>query len=98
MNYRFLAAGKKFNREKKRFDYFGVDHKLFVNEKLPVTTRRLLYDTKRFAQENGFKFCWVCNGLVNIKKSETSYPLVVRDQTVLDRLMTDSLSAIEDEL
>lgn len=46
--------------------------KIYFNEYLSINRRRLLYKTKLFAKENAFKFVWVRDGAILMKKNEGS--------------------------
>lgn len=54
--------------------FFDNDQKvkLFVNEYLSPSRQRILYEAKLFAKTNGFKFIWVKNGDILMKKNENS--------------------------
>lgn len=89
----FYKAGKRFNRDKKRFSFDCRLHKIFVNEHLTETQKKLLYNTKNFAISNKFQHVWFCNGLVHLKRSDTSRLIVVKSQSDLD-----SLRQLEDDV
>jgi Baculovirus FP protein len=90
----FLHAGKRFNREKKRITRHNRSHKIFVNEKLTIEQKRLLYNTKSFAREFEYNFAWFCNGKVHLKKSELSLLIIVSTQQRLEELRQDELERV----
>lgn len=82
----FLKAGKRFNREKRKLELNNQKHKIFVNEQLTSDQKKLLYNSKRFARENNYKFAWFCNGQTHLKKTDDAQPIIVRTQTQLENL------------
>ncbi|XP_050679265.1 uncharacterized protein LOC126975419 [Leptidea sinapis] len=48
----------------------GPEMKLFVNERLTSTSRRLFRDARAWIKENGFKYCWTQRGNIYIRKHE----------------------------
>lgn len=44
--------------------------KVYVNERLTATNRRLFRDARIYASELGYKYCWVRNGSIYIRKRE----------------------------
>lgn len=83
---KFLHAGKKFNRDKKRISVGIESYKIFVNEQLTSVQKRLLYNTKTFARERNYNFAWFCNGLVHLKRRNDSELKIIRTQDDLDVL------------
>lgn len=83
---RFLEAGKKFNRERRKLSYNNNQCKIFVNEQLSQQKKKLLYETKLFARSNHFKFSWICNNLVHLKKNQDSHPIIIKSFQQLEEL------------
>jgi hypothetical protein len=81
----FLRAGKKFNREGKKFALNNQSIKIFVNERLSPEQKRLHYKAVITSKSRGFKFCWWCNGDLYIKQSEFHTPILIKDERCLDR-------------
>lgn len=48
----------------------GPEKKIFVNERLTAENRRLFRASRLWAAENGFKYCWIRNGAIYIRKHE----------------------------
>ena len=59
------------------------DNPVFVNEHLTVRNKTLLQETKSFAKMNNFKFVWVNDNRILMRKTENSKILRIRDQTDL---------------
>jgi regulator of replication initiation timing len=84
---KFLANGKKFNREKKKFNFNNSNYIIHVNEQLTSSIKKLLYDTKTLGRINNFKFAWINNGRVLLKKTENSTPIHITSHTSLLKLL-----------
>lgn len=79
----------RFERRAQRDSWFGKRNavkaeKIFINEHLPPATKHLLWQAKQVAKTKSFKFTWVKNGNVLMKKSEGLK--TVRIQSELDLL------------
>lgn len=59
----------RLNRNRVYFDN-EKKHKLYINEFLSSSRRRLFVNAKLFCKENKFDFCWVKNGNIFIRKRE----------------------------
>lgn len=46
--------------------------RFFINEILPPPIKKILYESKIYAKDKGFKFVWVSNGKVLLRKQEGS--------------------------
>lgn len=73
----------------------GPERKLFVNERLTAEARRLFRSTREWAKQNAYKYCWVKNGQVYIRKRDTregSPPIHIRSCEDLQRLHKEPAS------
>ncbi|KAJ2954682.1 hypothetical protein O0L34_g2977 [Tuta absoluta] len=66
--------------------------KLFINERLTKKNRLLFRDTRIRAQQYGFRFCWVRNGAILIRKTEStqnskSPAILIQSSADLDKHM-----------
>ena len=50
---------------------------VYVNENLTKSSRILLGHARRFCRENDWKYAWVKNGIIRIKKSDDSPAIVL---------------------
>lgn len=48
----------------------GPIRTVYVNERLTAEHRRLFREAKRCAGEHGYKFCWISNGCIYVKRKE----------------------------
>lgn len=92
----FLSAVKSFNKDKDR------DHKLnttllktnteqkpvYVSEYLTYKQRRIFYQARLFATDNGFAFCWTSRGVTYLKKKEGAPFIRVNNETDLPKIKT----------
>ena len=62
-------------------DTVDVTH-IGVYDHLTPRLQELLYESNRYKRDNNFKFCWAKNGVVYLRKSETS--AVVRLKSITD--------------
>jgi hypothetical protein len=88
---KFLTAGKKFNREQKRYKNKS---RIFINEKLSHDEKQLLYRTKIVAQKCGYKFAWHTRGRIHLKKNEFSIPIIINNDTDLNKIQSESIALL----
>lgn len=89
-----LAAVKIYNKanpnDKLNSSHVGIGGEakkyIFVSEHLPYAMKQVHAATRIFAKENGFKFVWVRNGRVYIRKNEHSQGHIISDTSFLNRL------------
>lgn len=92
----FLLAGKKFNKEKRKFTYNNQLHRIHVNEVLTDQQKKLFRDTKAFASTNNFKFVWVAiGGKILLKKDELSIPHIITSSQSLSSIINHENSLPE---
>ncbi|CAH2073530.1 unnamed protein product, partial [Iphiclides podalirius] len=68
----------------------GIERKLFVNERLTSDSRRLFRTSRLWAKDHGFKYCWIRNGNIFVRKGEGrngSPPIQVRSPEDLQNLL-----------
>ncbi|CAG9112513.1 unnamed protein product [Plutella xylostella] len=97
----YLTAATKFNKEhptdKLNTSHLGIANEkntaVYVVEHLTPEIKSLHAATRQKAREIGYKFSWVRNGRVFIRKNESSEYIYVRDADVLKTLGRDELIA-----
>ncbi|KAL1447925.1 hypothetical protein WDU94_005444 [Cyamophila willieti] len=62
--------------------------KIYVNEHLTKSNQDLLYKAKKLKEVNGYKFVWVKDCKIMIRKNETSRIYVIRNTRDLETYMT----------
>lgn len=70
-----IAMFKKFNRGGSRFTtehlhIAGPAKPVFISENLSNKMKRLFFLAREFAKENQYRFCWVTNGNIFLRKKE----------------------------
>lgn len=84
---KWLGEYKKYIKENKTLLTTHVNKNLkkapiYFNHHLSPYYKNLLYESKKFVKENNFKYCWVANGKVYIRRQEGER--AVRIATMLD--------------
>lgn len=59
---------------------------IYINEMLCSANKKLLFDTKIFAKNNNFKYVWVRDGMIFIRKSDNQKYFVIKDFTDLNKI------------
>ncbi|CAH0727945.1 unnamed protein product, partial [Brenthis ino] len=64
----------------------GARSPVFISENLSPQMKRLHYITKDFAKSNGFKYCWVTNGKIFLRKQEGTGLILINNEQDLKNL------------
>lgn len=64
----------------------GPDRKIYFNEHLTKLNRVLFRDARATAKEHGFRFCWVNNGRVHVRRAEGRPAINISSPADLDKL------------
>lgn len=70
----------------------GPQRRVYVNERLTNEARQLFRFTRTWIRDNGYKYCWVRNGTIYIRKRdgrEGSPPIQVRSTECLQKLTSN---------
>ncbi|KAF9422338.1 hypothetical protein HW555_001928 [Spodoptera exigua] len=86
-----ISAVRTFNKSREKQDKLntgllgisGTKHPVYVTEQLPGNTKKLYYLSREFAKSNNFKFCWVSNGNIFLRKHEGDKQLLIRSENCL---------------
>lgn len=71
------AARVRRNISPKDMDIGASTQKLYINERLTSDNRRLFREARIRARHLGYKFCWIHNGIIHVRKDEgRGYPAV----------------------
>lgn len=89
----FLSAARKFNKERSLHDKLntqsigieGDKKPVYVDEHLPSTVKKLLYETRQFAKVNNYS-SWYSNGRILLRKDPAEKPLVIKSEKCLSNL------------
>lgn len=65
---------------------------IFINESLCSTTKKILFETKAFAKANNYKFVWVRDGTVFLRKSENERYFKIKSLNDLNQFISSTIS------
>jgi len=83
----FLSASKRYrNLNSSELGFVGNVCGVYVNEHLTLENKKLFKSAREFSRENNFKYCWVRDCRIYVKRSDESRAIVVQDESVLSRL------------
>ena len=63
---------------------------LKLYDHLTPQTQKLYFEAKKYKQANNFAYCWVKNGIVQLRKTPSSTIIRMRSMEDLNALMTDN--------
>ena len=86
----YLSAARNFNKSRKLEEKLntqvvgicGDKKPIYVDEYLPGSMKKLFLQSRDFAKKNGFRFCWISNGKILLRKgpeSKESYVIKTDD-------------------
>ena len=86
-----LSAVRTYNKGRGRDDKLntavigmpGERRPVYISEHLPASTKKLFYQAREFAKNNTFKFCWISNGNVFLRKLEGEKQILVSSEKCL---------------
>lgn len=64
----------------------GEPKQIFINEQLTHSNKLLLKQCKEIAKKNKYQFAWAKNGIIRVRKNETSPAITIRDEEDLKKL------------
>jgi hypothetical protein len=59
---------------------------IYINENLPKETRSLLYKTRQLKKKYDFKFIWTKDGIIKLRKHETSKIHTITNEEQLNEI------------
>lgn len=90
---KFLKSTKKYNSYHKpsqlsstHLGLTGTQTPLFISEHLTSKAKRLLFLARNFAQTENYRFCWVSNGRIFLRKKEGERHILVKNESTLQQL------------
>ncbi|XP_048479053.1 uncharacterized protein LOC125488969 [Plutella xylostella] len=69
-------------------DLKGPQNTIYFNERLTKTNRKLFRDARMRAKEFGYRYCWVKNGQIFIRKEGQKYAKIIRNERDLNELQS----------
>lgn len=61
------------------------NNNIYINENLTPENRQLFYNARKNSKETGYRFCWVKNGKIFIRKDENSVTIHIKDMSELQK-------------
>lgn len=86
-NEMLQAARVRRNLSTEDIDISGPASRLYFNERLTKENRKLFHDARTRAKLHNFKYCWVKNGLIFIRKEDQKAPKLIRGFADIERLI-----------
>uniref|UniRef100_A0A2A4IZ17 PHD-type domain-containing protein n=1 Tax=Heliothis virescens TaxID=7102 RepID=A0A2A4IZ17_HELVI len=84
----FLKAAKmRRSLTSTDIDINGPTRNIFVNERLTSGNRQLFRSARNAAKEHGYKYCWIRNGAILIRKQEGCPAIHIQNMEDLERHM-----------
>lgn len=59
---------------------------VFINEHLTAKNKNILYEAKKVKKERGFKYVWVRNAKIFVRKNDNTIAMHIRSLSDLDKL------------
>lgn len=91
-----LKAVKSYNLNNKQGKFntkalkiSGDTQPVYISEALTPTARKLLYQSREFKKKYDFKFCWVSNGRIFLKKSEDKPAILIKSTEQIEGIIND---------
>lgn len=85
-----FLAGTRLRRADLTTSKIGLnsvpDQQIYVSDHLTPAKKLLLFKTKNFCRDNGYKYTWVSDSKILIRKSDSSRIIVVRSESFLNSL------------
>lgn len=95
LKHQVLEASRVFNKERPLAEKLNTEHighsgprtSIFIAEHLPGSLRQLFYETRNFARNNNFKFCWTHNGRLFLREREGTEAINIKTPLCLKKLL-----------
>ncbi|KAG7312868.1 hypothetical protein JYU34_001250 [Plutella xylostella] len=65
----------------------GTARKVYFNERLTKVNRHLFREARNRSKQSGYKFCWVKNGSIYVRKEDQKYPKLIRNTNDLEQIL-----------
>ncbi|KAJ8719145.1 hypothetical protein PYW07_016701 [Mythimna separata] len=90
----FLAKARTYNKKRPIPDKFntqtigiaGERKPVYIDEHLPPTVKKLLYETRQFAKTHNFS-TWYSNGRILLRKDPADKPIQIKSEKCLTKLV-----------
>lgn len=86
-----ISAVRSYNKDKGKDDKMntsiigisGPRHPVYIADHLPLSTKKLFYQAREFAKTNGYKFCWISNENIFLRKLEGDKQILIHSEKSL---------------
>ncbi|CAG9114232.1 unnamed protein product [Plutella xylostella] len=65
----------------------GTARKVYFNERLTKVNRHLFREARNRSKQSGYKFCWVKNGSIYVRREDQKYPKLIRNTNDLEQIL-----------
>ncbi|KAI5630693.1 hypothetical protein NE865_16595 [Phthorimaea operculella] len=86
-NYNNNATSKEMKLQTQLMGLPGKPQPVYISEKTPASCRKLFRAARDFAKENDYKFCWVKNGNIFLRKREEEKQVLIKSEKCLHNLI-----------
>lgn len=89
-----LSAVRTFNKDKGKDEKLnssliglpGKHQPVYVTEQLPISIKKLFYQSREFAKKNNYTYCWISNGNIFLRKQEGDKQVLISTEKTLHDL------------
>ncbi|KAH9631462.1 hypothetical protein HF086_004623 [Spodoptera exigua] len=89
-----LSAVRSYNKEQRKeakintgvIGLPGKTQPVYIAEQLPPSIKKLFYQTREFAKNKSYQFCWISNGNIFLRKVEGDKQILIRSEKCLQDL------------
>lgn len=86
--YELLTKIRSFNRNRIVTEKLNALNKpIYIDELIPQSQKRLLYQAREYAKANGYEFCWYSNWKVLLRKDKDSKVITIKTEKCLNSLL-----------
>lgn len=78
-----MKSKERFELNSKKLGY-TQDKKIYINHDLTKTNLELYMAAKNFKKENNFRYLWISNGSIFLRRDENSATLLIDDKEKLE--------------
>lgn len=91
LKYDILTSARNFNKLRKPAEKLNTQHiglpgenkPFYIDEHLSPSLKKLFFEARVYAKENGYKFCWTSNSRVFLRKEQGSKQILIRSEQCL---------------
>lgn len=93
-----LTSVRRWNRSKAGSERLNRGHigdhgdikPIYVDEHLPYSMRKLFFQTREFAKKNDFKFCWISQGRVLLRKDQNTKYIHIKSEKCISNILNSA--------